>query len=127
MFGDDVTKSTAAFDGQGCHGNVEGEVAQVKCGFKLDGKGLGVALGFGIVFLEVENAGTRGALGDAVGFVSGDATHAEAFGIGAACATVAIDEGVDGVFVFFEELDEQWVFTDEEFRRNFGDGDGAFG
>lgn len=126
VFGDDVAEGAAAFDGEGGHGDGEGEVAEVEGGFEDDGEVLGVAFGLGGVFLEVEDAGAGGALGDGVGFVAGDAPHAEAFGVGAAGAAVAVDDGVDGFVVFFEELEKEGVFTDEEFRDDFGDSDVAF-
>ncbi len=56
MFGDDVTEGAAAFDGEGGHGDGQGEVAQVEGGLEDDREVLGVAFGFGGVLLEVEDA-----------------------------------------------------------------------
>lgn len=56
VFGDDVTEGAAAFDGEGGHGDGQGEVAQVEGGLEDDREVLGVAFGFGGVLLEVEDA-----------------------------------------------------------------------
>ena len=56
VFGDDVAEGAAAFDGEGGHGDGEGEVAEVEGGLEDDSEGLGVAFGFGGMLLEVEDA-----------------------------------------------------------------------
>lgn len=65
-------------------------------------------------------------MGDGVGFVACDASHAEALGVGAAGTAVAVDNRVDGFVVLFEEFEMERVFADEEFGDDFGDGDVAF-
>lgn len=126
VFGHDVAERATALDGKRCHGYGKSQIAQVESGFENDGQILGVTLCFGSVFLEIEDAGAGSALGDGIGLVARDAAHAEALGVGAASATIPVDDGIDGLVVFLEELKMEGVFADKEFGDDFGDGHIAF-
>jgi hypothetical protein len=55
-----------------------------------------------------------------------DPTDAEALGQDGTVFAVPIDQGINGFFVLFEEVDVERVFADMQFGRDLGDGHAAF-
>ena len=88
----------------------------------MDEQVLGVAFLFGLVAGKEEHHAAWRAFGDGVGFVARDPTNAEAFGQDGTVFAVPIDQGINGFFVLFEEVDIERVFTDMQLGRDLGDG-----